>query len=216
MLMGFRTVRRPLLASAISAFFLILPGGAGAQQHAATPPDWPCVQVFVPSLSAATIWPGEPIDPYLKAWPEHPELAPLASRVVSRSVDDDAAIEAIDQFAEGLKDNRDETLTLLFAGVFEEANRARDKAVSGIRKFGRAQQDMLDKLREAVEQLDVARAANPPDEERVRQLTEQVAWQRRIIDERHRSLAALCEQPGIVEGRVGRLARAIAGHLDAQ
>jgi hypothetical protein len=216
MLMGFRTIRRPLLASALSVFCLIQSGPAGAQQHAGTPPDWLCVQVFVPSLSAATIWPGDPIDPYLKAWPDHPELAPLASRVVSRSVDDDTAIEEIDRFAQDLKDNRDETLPLLFAGVFDEANRARDKAVSGIRKFGRAQQDMLDRLREAVGQLDVVRAADPPDEERVRQLTEQLAWQRRIIDERHRSLAALCEQPGIVEGRVGRLARAIAGHLDAQ
>jgi hypothetical protein len=196
---------------------LFLSTPAAAQPRPAdTPPDWPCVQVFVPTLSAATIWPGPPIDPYLKALPDHPELTSLALRVTARSMGDDEATEAIDRFAEGLTENKDETLTLLFAGIFDEANRARDKAVTGIRRFSRTQQEVLSNVEETILQLDAARAAKPPDEQRIRELSEQLSWQRRILEERNRSLTALCEQPGIVEGRLGRLARAIASHMDGQ
>ena len=57
-----RTIR-PLLSSTI--VLTALSGFAGAQPRVETPPDWPCVQVFVPTLSAASIWAGPPIDDYL-------------------------------------------------------------------------------------------------------------------------------------------------------
>ncbi|QQP90827.1 hypothetical protein IGS68_06265 [Skermanella sp. TT6] len=214
--MGFRnSVQTSLKAALLGAGLAAMSAAAAhAQPRVDTPPDWPCVQVFVPTLSAATIWAGPPVDDYLKAWPENREIASLATRAVSRAVPDDEANAAVDRFAEGIQGDRNETLTLLFAGVFDEANRTRSRAVDAIRKFDRAQKGMLANMTKTVGELDKARAAEPRDEARIRELGEQLAWQRRIIEERHRSLGALCEQPVIVERRVGQLARTIANHME--
>jgi hypothetical protein len=206
-----RTIR-PLLSSTIA--LTALTGFAGAQPRVETPPDWPCVQVFVPTLSAASIWAGPPIDDYLKTWTDNHDVASVATRAVSRSVSEEEAAQAVDSFAESVKDDRERTLTMLFAGIFDEANRTRSKAIEGIRRFSRAQQEQLRSMNATIGELERARAQNPQDAARVKELTEQLAWQRRIIEERQRSLGALCEQPVIVERRLGTLARAIANHMD--
>jgi hypothetical protein len=191
-----------------------LTGITQAQPRVETPPDWPCVQVFVPTLSAASIWAGPPVDDYLKTWTENRDVAAIATRAVSRSVPEDEATQAVDSFADGVKGDREETLTMLFAGIFDEANRTRSKAIEGIRRFSRAQQEQLRNMNATIAELDLARAQNPQDGARIKELTEQLAWQRRIIDERQRSLGALCEQPVIVERRLGALARTIASHME--
>jgi hypothetical protein len=191
-----------------------LTGITQAQPRVETPPDWPCVQVFVPTLSAASIWAGPPVDDYLKTWTENREVAALATRAVSRSVPDDEATQAVDSFAEGVEDDRDEILTMLFAGIFDEGNRTRSKAIEGIRRFSRAQQEQLRNMNATIAELDRVRAQSPQDAARIKELTEQLAWQRRIIEERQRSLGALCEQPVIVERRLGTLARTIASHME--
>jgi hypothetical protein len=209
-----RTIRFSIATAAALAAISGISATAQAQPRAETPSDWPCVQVFVPTLSAATIWAGPPVDNYLKTWTENRDVAALVTRAVSRSVPDEEANEAVDRFAEGLKADRNETLTMLFAGIFDEANRSRGKAIDGIRRFSRAQQEQLRNMNNTVGELDRARAENPQDAARIKELTEQLAWQRRIIEERQRSLGALCEQPVIVERRLGSLARTIASHMD--
>jgi hypothetical protein len=191
-----------------------LTGITQAQPRVETPPDWPCVQVFVPTLSAASIWAGPPVDDYLKTWTENRDIASLAARVASHSVPDDEATQAVDSFAEGVKGDREETLTMLFAGIFDEANRTRSKAIEGIRRFSRAQQEQISNMNATIAELDLARAEQPQDAARIKDLTEKLVWQRRIIEERQRSLGALCEQPVIVERRLGVLARTIASHME--
>ena len=191
-----------------------LTGITQAQPRVETPPDWPCVQVFVPTISAASIWAGPPVDDYLKTWTENRDVASLATRAVSRSVPEDEATQAVDSFAEGVKGDREQILTMLFAGIFDEANRTRNKAIEGIRRFSRAQQEQLRNMSVTIAELDLARAEQPQDAARVKELSEQLAWQRRIIEERQRSLGALCEQPVIVERRLGTLARTIASHME--
>jgi hypothetical protein len=191
-----------------------LTGITQAQPRVETPPDWPCIQVFVPTLSAASIWAGPPVDDYLKTWTENRDVASLAMRAVSRSVPDDEAAQAVDSFAEGVKGDREETLTMLFAGIFDEANRTRSKAIEGIRRFSRAQQEQLRSIGVTIGELDRARAESPQDTAKIKELTEQLAWQRRIVEERQRSLGALCEQPVIIERRLGTLARTIASHME--
>jgi hypothetical protein len=191
-----------------------LTGITQAQPRVETPPDWPCVQVFVPTLSAASIWDGPPVDDYLKTWTENRDVAAVATRAVSRSVPDDEATQAVDSFAEGVKGDQEKTLTMLFAGIFDEANRTRSKAIDGIRRFSSAQQEQLRNMNATIGELERARAQTPQDAARVKELTEQLAWQRRIIEERQRSLGALCEQPVIIERRLGTLARTIASHME--
>jgi hypothetical protein len=191
-----------------------LTGITQAQPRVETPPDWPCAQVFVPTLSAASIWAGPPVDDYLKTWTGNHDVAAVATRAVSRSVPDDEATQAVDSFADGVKGDREETLTMLFAGIFDEANRTRSKAIEGIRRFSRAQQEQLRSIGTTIGELDRARAESPQDAAKVKELAEQLAWQRRIVEERQRSLGALCEQPVIIERRLGTLARTIASHME--
>jgi hypothetical protein len=206
-----RTIRLFMTSTIVLTAFTGIPQ---AQPRVETPSDWPCVQVFVPTLSAATIWAGPPVDDYLKTWTENRDVAAVATRAVSRSVPDDEAAQAVDSFAEGVKGDREETLTMLFAGIFDEANRTRSKAVEGIRRFARAQQEQLRNINATIAELDRARAESPQDAAKIKELTEQLAWQRRIIEERQRSLGALCEQPVIIERRLGTLARTIASHME--
>ena len=208
---SWRTIRLFMTSTII---LTALTGITQAQPRVETPPDWPCVQVFVPTLSAATIWAGPPVDDYLKTWTEDRDVAALATRVVSRSVPDDEATQAVENFAEGVKGDREETLTKLFAGIFDEANQTRSKAIEGIRRFSRAQREQLSSMNATIGELDRARAQNPQDAARIKELSEQLAWQRRIIEERQRSLGALCEQPVIIERRLGTLARTIASHME--
>jgi len=209
-----RTIRLSITTAATLAAICGPFAAVQAQPKVETPADWPCAQVFVPTLSAATIWAGPPVDEYMKTWPQNRDVAAVVTRVVSRSIPDDEAGEVVDSFAEGIKGDRDEILTMLFAGVFDEANRARGKAIEGIRRFARAQQQQLGNMSKTVGELDRARAENPQDADRIKELTEQLAWQRRIVEERQRSLGALCEQPVIVERRLGSLARTIASHME--
>jgi hypothetical protein len=208
---SWRTIRL-FLPSTIA--LTALAGVTQAQPRVETPPDWPCVQVFVPTLSAASIWDGPPVDDYLKTWTENRDVAAVATRAVSRSVPDDEATQAVDSFAEGVKGDQEKTLTMLFAAIFDEANRTRSKAIDGIRRFSRAQQEQLRNMNTTIGELERARAQTPQDAARVKELTEQLAWQRRIIEERQRSLGALCEQPVIIERRLGTLARTIASHME--
>src|SRR3954469_14100961 len=103
---------RTIQLSANAAVILIaisgISGAVQAQPRAETPPDWPCAQVFVPSLSPATIWAGPPVDEYLKTWTQNSDVAAVATRAVSRSVPDDEATQAVENFAEGVKGNREE------------------------------------------------------------------------------------------------------------
>ena len=76
---SWRTIRLFMTSTIV---LTALTGITQAQPRVETPPDWPCVQVFVPTLSAATIWAGPPVDDYLKTWTENRDVAALATRVV--------------------------------------------------------------------------------------------------------------------------------------
>jgi hypothetical protein len=195
---------------------LLFAGPAFAQNQ---PSDWPCIQPLVPALSPAQVWPGPPVDEAAAHWRDHPEDIPadlksIVRRAVSRSVPEADAAETVDSFAEKVAGGPDGALPLLFAGIFTELDGARRDTIAGIKRFARAQQDRLAQLQDMVGQLDAARSATPPDPARIAQLADEVAWQRRILDERQRSLRALCEQPAALEARLGVLARTIAAHLE--
>ena len=97
---SWRTIRLFMTSSIV---LTVLTGITQAQHRVETPPDWPCIQVFVPTLSAASIWAGPPVDDYLKTWTENRDVAAVATRAVSRSVPDDEAAQAVDSFAEGVQ-----------------------------------------------------------------------------------------------------------------
>ena len=191
---------------AIGALLLVPPAAVGAERN----PDWPCVQILVPTLSPGQIWTGDPIEGKEGAWRDIPGVEPVLKQALDRSVGTEQAEAAIDRFAETLGPDRNAVLTALFAGVFDALNRERGRAIDVIQRYARQQRALLDRIAEGLTRLQTL----PPDSPEAAALKDDIAWQRRVLDERRRNQTALCDQPVRLEQRLGQLARTIAAHLD--
>jgi hypothetical protein len=195
----------------ISAWVSIRPGGlqAQAQAQAQTGADWPCIQRKVPELSAVAVWSGPSIDEAVARWREDSHVAALVEQIAARRTPLDVATAAVAGFAEGLgPEVRAETLTLVFAGLFQTLDRERSEVIVGIERYGRKQKAMADRIRS-----DMARVSELADGAQAAELQNQLLWQTRIFNERRASLSFVCEVPTLIEQRLFMLARAIANEL---
>ncbi len=184
----------------------------GALQHSQDP-DWPCVQAKVPELSPTAIWSGPPIDEALKAWEADPEIAGLVAELAARRMPVEEATAAIGTFSKRLDEaEREEKLTLLFAGLFETLDRERAEVMQGIARYARQQKAMAEEIRQAMSKAQDPGAA-PADPQQASALNEQLVWQTRIFNERRASLTYVCEVPTIIEQRLFVLARAIGAEM---
>lgn len=198
--------QRSILALVLAGVLFLAPPAVAAERN----PDWPCVQILVPTLSPGQIWPGDAIDGMEEAWQTIPGVEPVVKQALDRSVGIDQAEAAIDRFAEALGPDRNAVLTALFSGVFDGLNRERSEAIAAIQRYTRQQRAMLDRIAEGLNRMQ----SLPPDSPEAAALKDAIAWQRRIHDERRRYQTAMCDQPVQMEQRLGRLARAIAAHLE--
>jgi len=196
----------------LAASLLLAPGVAPGEADAATArdPDWPCAQIQVPTLSPGQIWPGDPIEGKEEDWRDVPGIQPVLKQILDRSADAEREDAAIDRFAEGLGADRNAALTALFAGVFDTLNRQRGETIAAIHRYTHQQRTLLDSIDKALTELQKL----PADAPAASALKDDIAWRRRILDERRRYQSALCDQPVQLEQKLGRLARSIAAHLD--
>lgn len=202
----------------VAAAFLIL-GAVPAGAAGGGDPDWPCVQILVPALSSGQIWPGEPIEGKEGDWRDIPGVEPVLKQILNRRLDPDQEQAVIDRFADQLEANgaatgagadRNAALTALFAGAFDALNQERGQAIAAIRRYAHQQRDLLDSIDKALTRL----SELPADAPEAAALREDIAWRRRILDERRRHQTALCDQPVQLERKAGRIARVIAARLD--
>ena len=196
-----------LLAASVFA------SGAIAAGPSAESPDWPCVQRKVPSLTPAAVWAG----PELSAdadWRADPEVASLVARLAQRRLPMATAETEIEAFARTLDEEREERLTLLFAGLFEVLDAERGTIIEGIERYARRQRELADTVRAMAAQTDALRREAAPDPHAVEQAQTQLLWQTRIFNERRGSLPFICEVPRLVEQRLFALGRAISRALD--
>lgn len=202
----------PVIAGSFFLLSSAAPSVVGPATAAAAgrDPDWPCQQILVPILSPGQIWTGDPIDGKEQAWRDIPALAPVMALATDRSVETERAEEAIDRFADTLGPDRNAVLTALFAGLFDALNRQRGEAIAAIHRYARQQRALLDGIAEKLGRVQ----ALPPGAPEAAALRDDIAWQRRILDDRRRYQGAVCEQPVQLEQRLGRLARAVAARLD--
>lgn len=196
----------PAVAAVILAAISILPATAASAQQPARDPDWPCIQPLVPDLSPGQIWAGPPIEPP-PPWREDP-LAVRATRDLDRS--DEPPDQRVERLAAEAGPRRDEVLTLTFAGVFETLDAERAAAIASIKRYARQQAALSQRISDILREMDALPAGDP----RRDTLASDLAMSRRILDERRRSLTAVCEQPIGIEQRLGRIARAIAARME--
>jgi Spy/CpxP family protein refolding chaperone len=175
-------------------------------------PDWPCQQVKVGELSVAAFWSGAAIDPATSGWQANDAVAALVAAVTQRRLPMEAAAQRISDFAKG--EDRDRTLPLVFAGVFDVLNAEREKVISGLDRFGQRQKTLAEGLRQDSEALRAAQTANPPDDAKIAELTQRLLWDQQLFESRRQSLSAACDLPTIIEQRLYGLAQAIQAHIN--
>jgi hypothetical protein len=202
---------RTRTAVTFSAILFALTARHALAQTAAE--DWPCVQRKVPTISAGAIWSGPDLAS-ASPWSEDFEAAQLAQKLASRRVDLDEADRLIEEFAKTSGKEKDVRLVRVFAGVLELINAERDRILQGIQRYARGQRLLADRIREESDKIGAVRdepAAQPSTD--ITEIERQFAWDKRICEERRRSLTYVCETPVILEKRAFEIARRIQERL---
>lgn len=192
---------------------LALPPSAEAQRAATGPPDWPCVQRLVPELAWGTIWTGPSLDEVEAAWYDDEEVGRVVRYAMARETRSDDAMQRVREFVDSLADDdsaeREERLTLLFSGLFELTQRERSRTIERIRGASRAQVARLEKVAEMVDELEALRSEEQIDPLEEEELSKALFWEQRTFQTRQQALPALCEQPYLLEERLGQMVRII-------
>jgi hypothetical protein len=173
--------------------------------------NWPCRHILVGRLSLAAVWSGPSIEGL--AWRNDQAVADIVARLAARRTPLDDAERTIEDFAQSQGTGKTKKLVSVFAGLFETLNDERSQVIEGLLRFGAKQKDLAEKIRA---ENALPRGKQSPDA--AKQDAETVAgdleWDLRVFDERHQSLAYVCETPTLIEQRLFALARVIQRSLD--
>ncbi|HYE50014.1 MAG TPA: hypothetical protein VEB20_10530 [Azospirillaceae bacterium] len=170
------------------------------------------MQVLVPTLSPGQIWSGPPVEELpADAWRGDPDAVRLAEMARKRTVAADALVAEAERLAEAAPaGQRNDRLALLFAGMFQSVQEERGAAIEAIRRFARSQRGLMDRIDGHLAKLE----AMAPDDPERQAVSDALAWDRRVLEERRRLLPTLCESPVLLERRLGAAARALAARLE--
>ena len=190
--------------------FLAVPAVAMDARH----PDWPCPQIVVPKLSVTAFWTGPSIDDVGDAWMKDKTVNDLVLRLAGRRTPLTDAEKEAAEFIVGTDAERQQKAKLLFAGLFATLGRERDDVMAGIERFSQRQQQLRETITAELTNLRAQQDATSQDPAAGDQLSEQIAWDTRIFDERRQTISYVCEVPSTIERRLFALARAIQQKLD--
>jgi hypothetical protein len=160
------------------------------------------------------MWNGPSIEELERNWWDDDAVGRTVRYASTRTTSLEAALERVRQFGDEVSGDRDEKLTMLFAGIFERIGRERGRTIDAIRRYARGQVVQLEKIGKLVDQLDEARSADSTDPGSVQRLEQEIFWERRVFEDRQASLRALCDQPYLLEERLSRLVRAIQAEFE--
>jgi len=200
------TARQCLVATAL-ALAVAGPGGAHALPPGADP-DWPCQQIKVPTLSAASMW-AAPGLPEHADWRSDAEVSALVRRLAERRVPLQQATAEVVDFAGHAGPQKRARLVALFLGLLDTINTERDSVLAGLDRFGRRQRELAESLRADAGQLSQAQTTPAPDQKRIDGMAERVSWENRVFQQRRQALSFVCDVPGQIEQRLFALARVI-------
>ena len=199
------------------------PGGgdpaAAAASVARSKIAWPCVQKKVAKIDAAAVWDGPPVKD-LRGWGSDSKMAALVTQAVSRRTPVEDVQKQIEEWANTVpKEERDEKLTLLFAGILNTANLQRSSVVSGIERYQKRQIKNAEEIERQGAELAKLEDAAPRDltqpTPELDKAREKYDWFTRVFQERQANIPIACELPVIIEQRVFALSRAIRAQIDS-
>ncbi len=211
---------RSLLACSILAvaISLLAIGSSPVKAVPPTDPDWPCVQRKVPTLSPATMWSGPSIDQALEHWRDDESVSDLVPKLASRRTSLEEAANLVNDFAAKAGKEKNQKLTLLFAGVFSEINQLRSEIIQGIGRYVRGQRNRSAEIaaaRAELQSLQQKTDQTPEDKARIDSLNQQINWNQRIFNDREASRTYVCEAVVILEQRLYQIAHDIQGQMES-
>lgn len=174
--------------------------------------EWPCVQVLVPTVELAVMWP-EPVEPAVfDDWLKNKEVAALARHLSDLDEYTDQDSSMVGDFASGIAESEAiEQLNLLAAGTLTLFNERRTFYIQGIRKYTRQQNAMALQVEDGLNKLEAFGEDNTSKE--AMEIEETVRWHQRIFDQREQAIRLLCEQPVILEQTLSAIVRDISQYL---
>ena len=202
-----RAIRSAALAAALAAMM-----AARVVAQETMDPDWPCIQVLVPTISSAVVWDGPSIEGLEARWRDQVGVARLVGRVTQRHVDADQAEQEIDAFAQSQPTaDRNAALTAVFIGSWEILNEKRQYMIERIKEFTRQQNARANRIENMLLELEVISSdSSPASGAKIAKFRQDLALEVRIFEDREKSIVYLCELPVKIEGKMGALARAIS------
>ena len=174
-------------------------------------PEWPCVQVLVPEISAASIWDGPLIDELADTEPFRQASQELVFSVLEQHqpLTESRLDDYIGQF--DAKQSND-ALTFLFKSFLDKLNVKRRGQISTIKRYTRSQiksaqniEKLMDRKAELEQQQDVS--------QQLEEINADLHWQKRMFKEREKSFIHFCELPREIAQQAGELARMISAKL---
>lgn len=217
--MSVQTLRMVLaMCLVISGTWLLLGAGpppAQAPDSPPAPPDpnWPCQQIKIEHMSLATMWSGPPVVPYTNDWQRYPAAAQLAQRLAQRRIPVAQANSEIASFAKAAGDQQKTELLALLGGLFSLLDQERFAVIEGLDRFGVRQQSYAAQIRQKIADLHEAQDAPQPDQQTIKKLSDQIAWDTQIFSDRRSMISYACFVPDEIEHRLFALAGTIANLL---
>jgi len=175
-------------------------------------PDWPCIQVLVPEVVPAVVWP-EPIEQSIAdTWRDDADLQNLAVSLADIDALTEANRQAIRSFAEAAPpEQRKQHLSQLAFGIISSVNQRRSKYIDGIKRYTRQQIVIADQIEASLNEL----AEQPENTNNAKAIDamETLRWHERLYDQRERAIRSLCERPVHLEENLSNVMRELAYHL---
>ena len=205
-----QTAPRAVLAIALAAM-------TASQTYAQPPkgdPDWPCPQVKTPTFPLASVWAGPSIDLNSQSWRDESDVADLVAKMAQRRVPVADVETAIAQFKVKAGADADRKLLQAFAAAFDELSQQRSQILAGLDRYGHKQREMADRIRaeadevrKSGDQIPIGQASTGVG------IQERLQWDLRVLDDRRKLIAYVCETPSLIEQRIGAIARAVQNAL---
>ena len=197
------------LIAILACTIVLTPGNSRA-----APPnqvaDWPCVQRFVPSLTAG-MFRNEAVGP--RDWHGDPQVVSLVQSVAPRNVPVELGEGKIAAFMSNLPaKDRATAAGEVFAGLVDETNRERADIISSLRALARRELGMSDVIARVTEDLrNLPQNADDATRDEVKQRRNLLIRQ---FEETERTVRYACEVPVSMEARLGRFSRALSQGSD--
>jgi len=178
-------------------------------------PEWPCIQVLVPEIVAAVVWPQVIDESLIGAWKEDKSLTAIVNKLSDLDEFTESERQLIADFAESIPQaSRADTLNKLADGIVTLSNRLRTQYIDGIKRYTRQQISIASQIESTLNQLaELDAQSNPVSVARRAEIEDTLHWHQRVYDRREHAIRSLCERPVELEEKLSQVLRELAQYL---